>query len=141
MTIHPTIAAAAAFDQRRNLGHCADEAPSGAYEGAKKIDACISDAIEGVRDTFKRAGFKADGNDVCAMLEGAIYWFFKHSNPDNNDTILGEGFGEHLQGPTGERVMANCIRDMLCLHRIGAHKLTAPQLAAIEARGFLIAAG
>lgn len=135
-----TINAAAAFDERRNLGHCADEAPSGAYEGAKKIDACINEAIEGVRDTFKSFGFKADGNDACAMLEGAIYWFFKYSNPDNNDTALGEGFGEHLQGPAGERVMAQCIRDMLALHRRGAVSLTVEQLTAIAARGFLVSA-
>lgn len=119
MTIPKFTPVAEYSDRLSNLEHCAQHAPKGAYEEAKRAVECMDEAIEGVRRTLREHGFKADGNDMCRTLESVIYWFLTESNPEKLGLITGEGFGEHLQGPAGERVMANTIRDMECLRRLG----------------------
>jgi hypothetical protein len=98
----------------RRLGYlqnCAEKAPEGTYEEAKRAAAAVDQAIESVRTIFRDHGFAANGTDPCRDLEASIYGFLLVSNPNAYGLLTGEGFGEHVDGPAGERVLANAIRD------------------------------
>lgn len=102
------------------LGHlerCAEKAPDGTYENANAAEA-IGEAANAIRNVFRKHGFKASNNDNLRNVEVALYAYLLASNPDNNALITGEGFGEHVDGPAGERVLAQTIRDRDALSRM-----------------------
>lgn len=94
-----------------NIQRCAELAPADTYECAKSAANAIDEAIEAVRAVFREHGFEVNNNDPCRDLEAAIYGYLLISNPERYGLITGEGFGEHIDGSAGERIMANTIRD------------------------------
>lgn len=107
-------------DRLTRLERCAERAPEHTYDQAKAAAAAIGDASQGILDAFRRHGFKVHNNDRLRNLEAAIYGFMLEANPDACGLITGEGFGEHIDGPAGERVMANAIRDRDVIKRTQA---------------------
>lgn len=102
-----------------NLQRCAEKAPDGTYDVAKRAALAIEDSIESVRSIFRGYGFKVDNTDRCRDLEAAIYGYLLASNRESYGLTTGEGFGEHVDGPAGERVIAQAIRDRDSLARRG----------------------
>lgn len=103
-------------DRLSKLERCAEMAPAGTYETATRAALTVDEAIESVRKIFQGNGFKANGSDPCRDLEAAIYGFLTTSNPHYaSDFAASEGFGEHIDGPAGDRVLAQTIanRDSL----------------------------
>lgn len=98
-------------ERLNNLQRCAEKAPEGTFEEARNAAAAIDQAIEAVRSAFKEHGFKADGCDICRDLEASIYGFMLNSNPGHTGLIVAEGFGEHVDGPCGSRMISEAIRD------------------------------
>lgn len=120
-------------ERLNNLESCADNAPAGTYEEGKRIARAIGDAIEGVRGVFKAAGFQADGSDNCRTLEALIYAYFVASN-ESDDAVfsalcVSEGFGDAMNGPARDRVLAQTIRDRDFLARHRAENTLFAQLA------------
>src|ERR1700724_836620 len=94
-----------------NLERCVEVAPEGSYLRAADAVVAIGEAAEGIMKALRGYGFKAPGHDGLRSLEAAIYGYLLDNNPDEYGLITGEGFGEHVDGPAGERVLANAIRD------------------------------
>jgi hypothetical protein len=93
-------------DRLSRLQRCAELAPEGTYTEAKSAAQAVDEAIEAVRSIMREHGFKVNGTDPCRDLEAAVYGYLLISNPDAYGLITGEGFGEHVDGPAGERIMA-----------------------------------
>lgn len=98
-------------DRLTRIERCADMAPEGTYERAKQAAAAINDASNGILDALRSYDFKALNDDRLRNLEAAIYGYLLEGNPDESSLITGEGFGEHIDGPAGARVMAQAIQD------------------------------
>lgn len=97
-----------------HLERCAQMAPDGTYQRAKDAAAAIADASNGILDSLRSHGFAAPNGDQLRDLEAAIYGYLLDGNPaDHNGLAVGEGFGEHIDGPASDRVMANTVRDLL----------------------------
>jgi hypothetical protein len=111
MTIRKSINASELNGQLSNLDCCARHAPARTYDEAKKVSALVSDIADHIMTEIRCAGLIANSDDRMREVEAAIYGYIKSCNPDSYDLITGEGFGEHLHGPAGGRVMAQCIRD------------------------------
>lgn len=99
---------AARFD---NFEVCAETAPARTYEQAKAVRHLIGKTVDHLIREFQRAGVPVNNCDGARNIEVAIYRWLVESNHDNATFPTAEGFGEHSQGPAGERVIANCIRD------------------------------
>lgn len=93
------------------IERCAEMAPEGTYNEAKKAAQAVEEAIESVRKIFLDHGFAVNNCDSCRDLEASIYGYLLVSNPDAYGLMTGEGFGEHIDGPAKARVLANTIRD------------------------------
>lgn len=103
-----------------NLQRCSEMAPEGTYIFAKRAAQAVDESIEMVRSIIREAGFVANGTDHCRNLEVAIYAFLRASNPQSeSEFIVSEGFGEHVDGPAGRRVMEGAIADRDCLRSLG----------------------
>jgi hypothetical protein len=111
MTVRKSINASELNSQLSNLDYCARYAPARTYDEAKKISALVSDIADRIMAEIRCAGLIANGDDRMREVEAVIYGYIKSCNPDSYGLITGEGFGEHLSGPAGDRVMARCIRD------------------------------
>jgi hypothetical protein len=98
-------------DRLTFLERCAVKAPEGTYERAKQGVDAIHDASQSIVEVLRHYGFKTLNDDRLRNLEAAIYGYLLEGNPDETGLIVGEGFGEHVDGPAGERVMAQAIRD------------------------------
>lgn len=101
------------------IERCAEEAPEGTYEVAKRAAAAIADCANAVRYALRANGFKMLNDDRLRTVEAAIYGYLLESNPDETGLIMGEGFGEHVDGPAGERVKAQAIRERDALKSLG----------------------
>lgn len=102
-----------------NLEECAREAPAGCYEEAKAVVELIDEAARELMSSIRALGLKAPGDDSMRNVEVALYAYIRNANPEAYGLMTGEGFGEHMQGPARERVMANCIRDRVFLASVG----------------------
>ena len=92
-----------------NLETCAERAPDGTYQDAKDTVEAISNIANNVMHTLSAAGLKVTGDDRLRNLEVAVYEYIVALNPDRFASA--EGFGEHIQGPAGERILDNTVRD------------------------------
>ena len=99
---------AARFD---NFETCAEIAPERTYEQAKELRRLIGETVDNLIREFQRAGVPVNNCDGARNIEVAIYRWLVESNPGDGAFHAAEGFGDHSQGPAGERVIANCIRD------------------------------
>lgn len=93
------------------LERCAEIAPEGTYNRAKDAAQAINDASQGILDSLRRYGFKVHNDDRLRDLEAQIYGYLVTANPEEYGLITAEGFGEHVDGPAGGRVLAQVTRD------------------------------
>lgn len=93
------------------IERCAEVAPEGTYQRAKDAAAAIAEASESIMEVLRSYDFEAPGNDTLRNIEAAIYGYLRHNNPDECGLITGEGFGEHIDGPAGERILAQTVRE------------------------------
>ena len=102
-------------DRLTFLERCAQKAPEGTYQRAKEAAEAVSEASQGIMDALRARGFKALNDDRLRNLEAAIYGYLLEGNPNECGLVTGEGFGEHVDGPAGARVLAStsCDRDAL----------------------------
>lgn len=102
-----------------NLEQCAEYASEGAYQQAKEIAALIGSVANGLIKGLRELGLNADACDGIREVEAAIYGYIKESNPDSTVFPTAEGFGEAMDGPARERVLAQTGRDMAVLRSLG----------------------
>lgn len=89
----------------QNFRRCAEEAPEGAYEAAKRLHTLIGDTATNLMHEVRETGFKADACDLIFAVEVALYEYVKRSNPDSPLFPTAEGFGEAMTGPARDRVL------------------------------------
>lgn len=94
-----------------NLETCADRAPEDTYDRSKMAVEAVHEAADAILAAFRLNGFKALNDDRLRNIEAALYGYLLESNPEEVELIAGEGFGEHVSGPAGRRVMQQAIAD------------------------------
>jgi hypothetical protein len=94
-----------------NLERCAELAPEGTYVRSKEAVDTVRAAMDAIEAVFKDANFNVDHCDGARDLEATLYGYLLANNPEEYELYAAEGFGEHVDGPARERVMANTIRD------------------------------
>lgn len=94
-----------------NFKQCADEAPEGCYEEAKRLNRVIGGACTSLMQEIRGLELKADTCDLIFVVEAAIYDYVRRSNPDATVFAAAEGFGSSLIGPARERVLAQALSD------------------------------
>ena len=92
-----------------NLQVCAQQAPYGTYEVAKEVVEAIENITDHITLTLRAAGAEVSYNDHLRNLQVALYEYILANNPDRFASA--EGFGEHVEGPAGKRVMSQAVRD------------------------------
>lgn len=120
MTIRSHINSRELNDRFSNFENCADEAPAGAFEHAKAIRATIGQAADDLIAATRALGLKADNCDRIREVEIMLYDYLRASNPNNPMFIEAEAFGEAVNGPARERVLAQCARDTALLSLLRA---------------------
>jgi len=103
--------------QLSNLQVCAEKAPEGTYDDAKEAVEAINDIADHIMQTLSAAGMKVSGDDKMRNLEVSIYEYIIANNPDRFASA--EGFGEHVDGPAGHRVMAQAVENRNVLRALG----------------------
>lgn len=98
-------------DRLANLERCAEMAPEGTYEQAKVVSGIIADAANALIHSLRAENLKAPGDDRLRNIEAAIYGYILDSNPNAYELISAEGFGRHVDGPSGKRIIADAIRN------------------------------
>lgn len=115
MTIRTQIDVRALNDALGHFERCADEAPRGTYEQAKRLVELIGETAQSLIGRLRECGLEANTCDGIREVEAVIYGYIKDSNPDATVFPTGEGFGESMGGPARDRVLAQTIeaRDFL----------------------------
>lgn len=91
---------------------CAEEAPAGAHEQAKQVNQIIGDTCDRFMRELREAGLLADNCDRIFEIEVALYHYTKASNPEACVFPTAEGFGEAMEGPARERVLAQTVENI-----------------------------
>lgn len=102
-----------------NFKSCADLAPEGAYEEAKRLNLVIGEACNQLIQSIRALGLKADNCDLIFEVEAAIYDYVKRSNPESTLFPVSEGFGEAMDGPARSRVIEQAKNDVAFLRGAG----------------------
>jgi len=95
----------------RNFKNCAENAPQGTYENVERLNKVIGDCVDNFMKEIRSIGLKANNDDLAFSLEISLYDYIKCSNPNSCLFALAEGFGEHIEGPDRDHILANTIRD------------------------------
>lgn len=119
MTIRTCINAAELSAQLSNLEACAENAPEGAYEDAKALNAFFADTYQHLREELKALGLGLDNSDKYREFESVLYGLIKQSNPDCYTFAVSEGFGSAMDGPARERVIAQAASNVAFLKNVG----------------------
>lgn len=98
-------------DRFSHLERCAQMAPEGTYQQAKDVSEMIGSLSNKLLRTLRAMGMKALNDDRLRNVEAAVYAYVLESNPDASGLLVGEGFGEHVDGPAGDRIIAVTVRD------------------------------
>ena len=85
---------------------CAEEAPAGTYAQAKAIAEMIESHANALIKELHALGMKADTCDGVREVEALMYGYIRDSNPDAPIFPTAEGFGQAMEGPARERVLA-----------------------------------
>lgn len=104
------------------IERCADVAPQGMYEIARNASAVIDIVSNHLLTTMRAHGFNVLNDDRLRNIEVAVYGYLVEANPGM--LADAEGFGEHVDGPAGERVLANAKRDRDALQRSTVERFT-----------------
>lgn len=118
MTIRSHIDIRQANERLTNLERCAEIAPARMYEQAKDIAGIVGGVSNFLLSAVREAGLIAPNSDALREVEAVIYNYIREGNPTAYELISAEGFGEHVAGPAGERVLAGAIRDRDSLEAI-----------------------
>lgn len=94
-----------------NLEACAEHAPEGTFEQAKKIATFIHDHSGDLLRWLKNEGFKAGNDDRLRNLEVALYGYILTSNPDGEEFAAAEGFGALVDDPQFEAIKKRVAED------------------------------
>jgi len=86
------------YSEFRDFKSCVQDAPEGAYEHAKQLDATIGEACDQLMRDLRALGLRADNCDLIYHVEATIYDYVKKSNPDSTLFIVAEGFGSAMDG-------------------------------------------
>lgn len=89
-----------------NFKRCAAEAPNGAYTECKALESLLGETCDRLIRELRELGLKADNCDLIYAVETTLYAYAKASNPDATVFPVSEGFGEAMDGPARERVIA-----------------------------------
>lgn len=84
---------------------CAEVAPERTYQEAKDLAQEMGDIIDDVINRVRSLGLQADNCDLVRKLHVALYQYVKDSNPGHTMFPTAEGFGEHVDGPAGPRII------------------------------------
>jgi len=84
---------------------CAEVAPERTYQLAKDLAREMGDIIDDVINRVRALGLQADNCDLVRKLHVALYQYVKESNSDHTVFPTAEGFGEHVDGPAGSRII------------------------------------
>jgi hypothetical protein len=101
-----------ASELNKRLGYverCAETAPEGTYRDARELGALFDDISREVFSLARARGFLIHNDDRYREVEAVLYGWISAANPDRFATA--EGFGEHVDGPAGERIIAQAARD------------------------------
>lgn len=108
-------------DRLGNVERCAEEAPAGTYEGAKRVVAAIHSLSNSTLATMRAHGLNAGNDDRLRNLEVALFQYVLESNGDGH-LATAEGFGAAMDGPAAERVKKQAARDRDALAAIRERK-------------------
>lgn len=117
MTIRTHIDLHRWSDRLADLERCAEEAPERTYQRAKDVAELLGDIVDDALTRISAAGFKTDNCDGAREVHALLYAWLVEANPDCNDLLVAEGFGEHLLGPARERILQAAIDDRDFLER------------------------
>lgn len=112
MTIRDSLNARNANRRWSYLERCAEVAPKGTYEQAKGLAELIADTINTFRADARDLGLSVPNDDRLREVEALLYVLVAD---DNLSLCAAEGFGEHADGPAGERVVQQAARDQIAL--------------------------
>ncbi len=110
MTIRRNVNIDALNDRYNYLERCAEKAPDGTYALSKATVETIGEIADDIMRRVRALGLRANNCDGIREVEAVIYGYVADANPDS-ELRVGEGFGEHVDGPAGERVLAQAVRD------------------------------
>lgn len=96
MTIARQINAAEFATRLGFLERCAEEAPAGTYETAKRVASLVGDTMDEIMTSLKAAGLKTDGCDEARTLEGCLYRYILKANPEAGELMAAEAYGVNL---------------------------------------------
>ncbi|UTC28913.1 hypothetical protein MARCHEWKA_04010 [Brevundimonas phage vB_BpoS-Marchewka] len=119
MTIRTCINAGALSAQLSNLEACAQDAPEGAYEDAKALNAFFAATFVHLRGELVALGLALDNSDGYREFEAVLYGLIKDSNPDCTTFAVSEGFGSAMDGPARDRVIAQAAGNIATLRALG----------------------
>lgn len=109
-------------DRLTKIQRCAQMAPVGTYETAREAADAVEEAIEAVRAIFREHGFDVNNMDQCRDLEASIYGYLLVSNENMADEFaVSEGFGEHVDGPTGSRILRQAAQERDAIRALTQH--------------------
>lgn len=101
---------------------CAEMAPERTYQLAKDLAQEMGDIVDDVISRVRALGLQADNCDKVRRLHEALYQYVKDSNPGHTMFPTAEGFGEHVDGPAGPRMIEQAAkaRDFLETRHVSA---------------------
>lgn len=105
----------------QNFKQCADDAPEGTYSEAKAVNTLIGDTTDDLIRGLHALGLKANNCDLIYAIESAIYQYVKLSNPESTVFPTAEGFGEAMDSPARDRVLASAAADRDFLQSVNAN--------------------
>lgn len=114
MTIRSNINARDLNTDLGNLESCAEHAPEGTYQIAKDTVAAIGECAETILATVRALGLKATGDDRLREIEAVIFGYIVANNEDVLTSAI--GFGEHVHGPAGRRIIDQAARNRDAFH-------------------------
>jgi hypothetical protein len=99
-------------DRLTKVERAAEQTPAGTFMRTKDVAAAVGDASNAVMAAFKAHGFTALNNDRLREVEAMVFGYLLAGNPGVHDELAAvEGFADAMDGPAGERVRAQLIRD------------------------------
>lgn len=112
MSIPRNLDVSALNNRWTHLERCADQAPDRTHIPARLIAGIVDDTANGLMVALKSYGFLANNSDALRTVEAVIYGYIRESNPEQLPGLdVSEGFGEHVAGPAGARVLAQATSD------------------------------
>lgn len=123
MTIRSHIDAAALNSRLNHFQRGVEEAPEGSFIDAKAIAEVFDDAMRALHNNLATGlaahGLKVSNCDAFREIEAVAYGMLLRANEDATIFLATEGFGEHVDGPAGRRILANAERNRDFLRAAG----------------------